>query len=58
MANIFLKMSPGIATMASTDKSILVYDVSSLKRGIFCIQTQSRIIGTVQILAYKSVCFG
>ena len=32
-------MSPRIVTMASTDKNILVYDVSSLKTGIFYIQT-------------------
>ena len=38
MANIFLKMSPGIVTMASTDKNILVYDVLGLKTGIFYIQ--------------------
>ena len=39
MANIFQKMSSGIVTMASTDKNILVYDVSSLKTGIFYKQT-------------------
>ena len=35
MAHIFQKMSPGMVTMASTDKNILIYDVSSLKIGIF-----------------------
>ena len=39
MAHIFQEMSPGMVTMASTDKNILVYDVSSLKTGIFYIQT-------------------
>ena len=39
MAHIFQKMSPGMVTMASTDKNILIYDVSSLKRGIFYVQT-------------------
>ena len=35
MVNIFQKMSPGVVTMAFTDKNILVYDVSNLKTGIF-----------------------
>ena len=39
MAHIFQEMSPGMVTMASTDKNILVYDVLGLKTGIFYIQT-------------------
>ena len=39
MAHIFQKMSPGMVTMASTDKNILTYDVSSLKTSIFYMQT-------------------
>ena len=35
MAHIFQNMSPGMVTMASTDKNILIYDVLSLKTGIF-----------------------
>ena len=57
MANIFQKMSPGIVTMASTDKNILVYDVSSLKRGIFkgCLAKRSLIgISSVVLLCCPS----
>ena len=39
MAHIFQKMSPGMVTMASTNKNILTYDVSSLKTSIFYMQT-------------------
>ena len=39
MAHIFQKMSPGMVTMASTDKNILILDVLGLKTGIFYIQT-------------------
>ena len=39
MAHIFQEMSPGMVTMASTDKNILIYDVSSLKAGISYVQT-------------------
>ena len=39
MAHIFQKMSPGMVSMASTDKNILIYDVSSLKTSIFYIKT-------------------
>ena len=39
MAHIFQEMSPGMVTMASTDKNILIYDVLGLKAGIFYIQT-------------------
>ena len=39
MAHIFQEMSPGMVTMASTDKNILIYDVLGLKTGIFYIQT-------------------
>ena len=39
MAHIFQKMSPGMVTMASTDKNILVYEILGLKTGIFYIQT-------------------
>ena len=39
MARIFQKMSPEMVTVASTDKNILIYDVSSLKTGISYIQT-------------------
>ena len=39
MAHIFQEMSPGMVTMASTDKNISIYDVSSLKTGISYIQT-------------------
>ena len=39
MAHIFQEMGPGMVTMASTDKNILIYDVSSLKTGIFYVQT-------------------
>ena len=39
MAHIFQEMSPGMVTMASTDKNILIYDVLGLKTGIFSIQT-------------------
>ena len=35
MAHIFQEMSPGMVTMASTDKNILIYDVLGLKTGIF-----------------------
>ena len=35
MARIFQEMSPGMVTMASTDKNILIYDVLGLKTGIF-----------------------
>ena len=35
MADISQKISPGIVTMASTDRNNLVYNVSSLKTGIF-----------------------
>ena len=31
MAHVFQKMSPGMVTMASTDKIISIFDVSSLK---------------------------
>ena len=39
MAHIFQEMSPGMVTMASTDKNILIYDVLGIKTGIFSIQT-------------------
>ena len=39
MAHIFQEMSLGMVTMAQTDKNILIYDVSSLKTGIFYIKT-------------------
>ena len=39
MAHIFQEMSPGMVTMASTDKNILIYDVLGLKIGIFYRQT-------------------
>ena len=39
MAHIFQEMSPGMVTMASIDKNILIYDVLGLKTGIFYIQT-------------------
>ena len=39
MAHIFQEMSPGMVTMDSTDKNILIHDVLGLKAGIFYIQT-------------------
>ena len=39
MAHIFQEMGPGMVTMASTDKNILIFDVLGLKIGIFYIQT-------------------
>ena len=39
MAHIFQEMSPGMVTMDSTDKNILICDVLGLKAGIFYIQT-------------------
>ena len=35
MAHIFQEMCPGMVTMASTDKNILICDVLGLKTGIF-----------------------
>ena len=39
MAHIFQEMSPGMVTMDSTDKNILIHGVLGLKTGIFFIQT-------------------
>ena len=39
MAHIFQEMGPGMVTMASTVKNILIYDVLGLITGIFYMQT-------------------
>ena len=59
MAHIFQEMSPGMVTMASTDKDILIYDVLGLKTGIFYIQTclWTKRSKSRKILAIKNVLF-
>ena len=48
MAHIFQEMSPGMVTMASTDKNLLILDVLGLKTGIFhkqtCLWTKTSIL--------------